>query len=74
MWGESLDQDLVRRDFTINAIALKPIWDGTKFEIIDLQGGIRDLKNKIDRVITPVIINILATLPRTNKVLPVFSS
>lgn len=39
-WGKSLDEDLKRRDFTINAIA----YDGEK--IIDPLNGEEDLKNK----------------------------
>ena len=50
-WGKNLEEDLARRDFTINAIALKPV-SNTKgglsnFEIIDPFGGEKDLKNKI---------------------------
>ena len=41
----SLDEDLVRRDFTINAICS----DGNK--IIDMFGGISDLKNKVIKTI-----------------------
>lgn len=40
-WGKTLEEDLKRRDFTINALAL----DGEK--IIDLYGGQEDLKNKV---------------------------
>lgn len=40
-WGKTLEEDLKRRDFTINALAL----DGEK--VIDLYGGQEDLKNKI---------------------------
>ena len=40
-WGKTLEEDLKRRDFTINALAL----DGEK--IIDLYKGQEDLKNKI---------------------------
>ena len=46
-WGKSIEEDLARRDFTINAIALrlaqgKPL----NFEIIDPFGGENDLKKK----------------------------
>jgi len=40
-----LDEDLRRRDLTINAMALDPFTE----EIIDLYGGIRDLQNKVLR-------------------------
>lgn len=50
-WGKTLEEDLARRDFTINAIALrlvslaqdKPL----KFEVIDPFEGEEDLKKKI---------------------------
>ena len=41
--GENLEDDLLRRDFSINAIALKL---REKPEIIDPTGGMDDLKNK----------------------------
>jgi tRNA nucleotidyltransferase/poly(A) polymerase len=44
-WGNSLKEDLKRRDFTINAIAT----DGEK--IIDPFGGQKDLKNKLIRAV-----------------------
>ena len=49
----SLKEDLVRRDFTINAMAISvnPEDFGT---LIDFFGGIRDLKDRIIRVLHPV--------------------
>jgi tRNA nucleotidyltransferase (CCA-adding enzyme) len=44
-WGKSLEEDLSRRDFTINAIA----YDGKTF--IDPYHGQEDLKNKIIRAV-----------------------
>lgn len=44
-WGESLEQDLSRRDFTINAMAL----DGDR--IIDEFGGQADLNNRIVKAV-----------------------
>ena len=44
-WGKSLEEDLSRRDFTVNAMAL----DET--EIIDPFGGQKDLKNKLIRAV-----------------------
>lgn len=41
-WGKSLEEDLARRDFTINALAYNP----HKGQIIDLYGGLTDLKTK----------------------------
>ncbi len=46
-WGKSLQEDVTRRDFTINALAL----DITKDEIIDLVNGREDLKNRIIRTV-----------------------
>jgi len=49
----SLKEDLIRRDFTINAMAISvnPEDFGT---LIDYFGGIRDLKDRIIRVLHPV--------------------
>lgn len=45
-WGKSVEEDLLRRDFTINAMALKI--DG---EIFDPYGGQEDIKNKVIRAV-----------------------
>jgi tRNA nucleotidyltransferase (CCA-adding enzyme) len=45
IWGKTLEEDLSRRDFTINAIA----FDGTTF--IDPYEGKKDLENKIIRTV-----------------------
>lgn len=45
-WGSHLQEDLLRRDFTINAMALN-----NKLEIIDLYKGQEDLKNKLIRAV-----------------------
>ncbi len=45
-FSSSLDQDLQRRDFTINAMAYNP-----KTGIIDLYGGINDLENRTIRCV-----------------------
>lgn len=41
-FGVSLEEDLARRDFTVNALAYRPATDTT----VDLFGGIEDLKAK----------------------------
>ena len=61
IWGKSLDEDLERRDFTINAMALKITnklkdTNKTKYqtveaEIIDPFNGQKDLKNKLIRAV-----------------------
>lgn len=48
-FAETLNEDLSRRDFTINALALEIKNKG--FKIIDLFGGKADLKNKIIRAV-----------------------
>ncbi len=47
-WGESIEEDLQRRDFTINAIALR-LNKEASFELIDPYDGQIDLKNKLIR-------------------------
>ena len=52
-WGKTLEEDLARRDFTINAIALRPA-DGRaqdKPSIIDPYHGVDDIKAKIIRAV-----------------------
>ena len=44
-WGKTLEEDLKRRDFTINAIALGPL------KLIDLFDGQKDLKNRLIRCV-----------------------
>ncbi|MEK7450681.1 MAG: CCA tRNA nucleotidyltransferase [Patescibacteria group bacterium] len=52
-WGKSIEEDLARRDFTVNSIALKleaqPL--GSTHEIIDPFGGQKDIKAKIIRAV-----------------------
>ncbi len=51
-WGKSLEEDLSRRDFTINAMALLfPQTKSTKAQIIDPFGGQKDLNDKIIRAV-----------------------
>ena len=45
-WGKTLEEDLIRRDFTINAMALCLLSDGS-FKLIDPQGGQKDLQEKL---------------------------
>ena len=46
----SLQEDLARRDFTVNAMALQ-ITDSTHYSVIDPFDGQEDLKNKIIRAV-----------------------
>ncbi len=52
-FAKTLDDDVARRDFTVNAIALKLGFEKKKpsFEIIDLYDGRKDLKNTIIRAV-----------------------
>lgn len=45
--NDSIEQDLKRRDFTINSVAVNL----NTFEIIDINNGLKDLKNKKIRMI-----------------------
>ncbi|MDQ5958022.1 MAG: hypothetical protein QG665_364 [Patescibacteria group bacterium] len=47
IFSEKIEDDLARRDFTINALAYNP----TEKEIIDLYGGISDIKDKVVRTV-----------------------
>lgn len=47
-FGDSLEEDLLRRDFTINAMARDPL----NGHIIDLFGGRQDLENRIIRAVS----------------------
>jgi len=48
-WGKTLEQDLKRRDFTINALALQKVNGDHK--IVDNFDGEKDLKNKLIRAV-----------------------
>jgi poly(A) polymerase/tRNA nucleotidyltransferase (CCA-adding enzyme) len=47
VFGQSLEEDLARRDFTGNAIAL----DDSKGQIVDPYGGQKDIKDKVLRAV-----------------------
>ncbi len=49
-WGKTLEEDLKRRDFTINAMAIKKIGAG-KFSLIDLFNGQKDIAAKQIRAV-----------------------
>lgn len=49
-FAKTLEEDLMRRDFTVNAMALE-ISNSKDFKIIDLFDGQKDLKNKIIRAV-----------------------
>lgn len=47
LFGQNLEEDLQRRDFTVNALA----YDPNKGQIIDLYNGQRDIKDKVIRAV-----------------------
>lgn len=49
-WAKTIEQDLSRRDFTVNAMALRP-GSGQALKIIDLFKGQEDLQKKIIRAV-----------------------
>lgn len=51
--AKNLDEDLARRDFTVNAMAISEKIENRKkkIEVVDLFGGQEDLKNKIIRTV-----------------------
>lgn len=49
VWGKSLEEDLERRDFTVNAMALR--FAGGKLELVDLFDGQSDLQKKLMRTV-----------------------
>ncbi len=50
-FAKTIEEDLARRDFTVNAIALKIENLKLKIDLIDPYGGQKDLKNKIIRTV-----------------------
>lgn len=48
-WGKNLEEDVKRRDFTVNALAIRLKDDQT--EVIDLVDGIKDLESKLIRAV-----------------------
>lgn len=49
-WGKTLEEDVLRRDFTVNALAIE-ITDDNKTKIIDHVGGMEDLNVKLIRCV-----------------------
>ena len=49
MWGKTIEEDLARRDFTINAIALKLV--GKEQKIVDPYDGKKDMEKKIIKAV-----------------------
>jgi len=49
-FSDKIEDDLKRRDFTINAMAIS-LSDGAIKDVIDLYGGLNDLKDKVIRTV-----------------------
>ncbi|MDE2188812.1 MAG: HD domain-containing protein [Patescibacteria group bacterium] len=50
VFAKKIEDDLKRRDFTVNALAIRLSGDAIK-DIIDLYGGFKDIKDKIIRTV-----------------------
>jgi tRNA nucleotidyltransferase/poly(A) polymerase len=50
-WGKTLEEDLQRRDFTINAMAIELKITNYELRIVDLYGGQKDLQNRLIRAV-----------------------
>ncbi len=58
-WGKTLEEDVVRRDFTVNAMVIgkrtleleNPRTQDTKWEIIDMVGGLQDFEAGLIRAV-----------------------
>lgn len=50
-WGKSIEEDLSRRDFTINAMALELKNQSSEFKIIDPYNGQEDISKRIIRAV-----------------------
>ena len=48
-YGDSIEDDLLRRDFTVNAMAVRLTADPEAFEFVDPYGGLRDLREGVLR-------------------------
>lgn len=49
VWGKTLEEDVVRRDFTVNAIVIKA--DNERYELIDLVEGLKDFEMGLIRAV-----------------------
>lgn len=49
-WGKKIEEDLIRRDFTVNAMALKRV-KNQEFKLIDPHNGQKDIKAKLIRAV-----------------------
>ncbi len=50
-WGKSVEEDLARRDFTVNAIALSLQHTDDSYKLIDPYGGKIDIEKKLIRTV-----------------------
>lgn len=50
-FAKTIEEDLSRRDFTVNAIALRQPADGGQFEIVDPYAGQKDIRENVIRTV-----------------------
>jgi len=51
VWGETLKEDVKRRDFTVNAMAIVNTNEDNDYKLIDYFNGQKDLENKLIRAV-----------------------
>lgn len=50
-WGDSLEEDVKRRDFTMNSVVIGPADNGEDFILIDYLDGLKDFENGVIRTV-----------------------
>lgn len=50
-WGKSLEEDVRRRDFTMNSVVVGPKKEGGGYELLDYLGGLKDFENKLVKAV-----------------------
>jgi len=51
VWGKTLEEDVVRRDFTINAMVIGKKTQDMEWELVDLVGGLEDFEKGLIRAV-----------------------
>jgi tRNA nucleotidyltransferase (CCA-adding enzyme) len=60
IWGKTIEEDVVRRDFTMNAVVIGPVTSNQRsvvrggiedYEVIDLVDGVKDFEDGIIRTV-----------------------
>ena len=50
-WGKTLEEDVFRRDFTVNAVVIGPVKDSNDYELIDMVDGLPDFEKEVIRAV-----------------------